>query len=200
MYAAALVAVFLYKEPLIEWIGRGEKDMAEIPPLLLISTLLGLFPVIPFGVFAGAMGAKFGMATGMAISMFGSVAAALLTFGLVRTMFREQGRAFLARFRGIDKLTLLIERTPFYAITVARMIPIMPAQVVNVYAALSRVRFGTFTAATCIGKLPMMLIYVFVGNQIFQSPGKTAAAIAIYAVFLSLVYLGYKSRMKRHAE
>jgi uncharacterized membrane protein YdjX (TVP38/TMEM64 family) len=195
MYSAFIAAAWFYKDELISWMSGG--DMSDLPLMLLISVLFALVPVVPFGVIGGIMGAKYGIVMGSLLNIAGSSIAAVLMLLLVRTVFREQGRRYLSRFSRVERFTVLYEKHPFLGVLAARLIPFMPAPVVNIYSALSRIPVLLFAAATMVGKMPVMLVFAIVGDTVFSSPKTTAAVVLVYAGFLGLVLLAYRQVLKR---
>jgi uncharacterized membrane protein YdjX (TVP38/TMEM64 family) len=193
-YLAVLSLSFHYKEPILHWLQTGEMD--DIPLMVLVTAFLGMVPIIPFGVAAGAMGAKFGLFWGSVISVIGSVLAAVLMFGLVRYLFAEQGRAYLSRFQQMDRFTRMVEDNAFAAVFTARLIPIVPALAVNVYAALSRMALLPYVLATLLGKVPTMLMFAFVGDRLFTNWLHSLAAVLIYAGVIAAVLALLRKRRR----
>ncbi|WP_159881432.1 TVP38/TMEM64 family protein [Paenibacillus puerhi] len=197
MYAALIAAALFYKEELLRWLGSG--DRSDLPLMLLLSVLLAFVPVVPFGVVGGIMGAKYGFVIGGLLNLAGSSIAAVLMLLLVRVLFRDQGRRYLTRFRSLERFTALYEKRPFLSVLAARLIPILPSPAINIYSGLSRISVAVFAAATVLGKVPVMLVFALVGDTFLTDPIMTAAALAVYAVFLAVVYAGYKLALRGQA-
>ncbi|WP_164826773.1 TVP38/TMEM64 family protein, partial [Paenibacillus alginolyticus] len=159
--------------------------------------LLALIPVVPYGVVAGIIGAKYGPFIGGILNVLSSTVAAALLFLLVRVVFQEQGIRFLAKFKRIDQFTTLMERNAFFAVLLARLIPFVPAAFVNVYTAISRMRFSPFVAATLLGKIPVMFVFAFIGDQLLSDLSNVLWISLIYMGFLLLVSLVYRWLRKR---
>lgn len=192
IYVLILVGAVIYKEPIADWIQNGE---APIPPLFLTAVVIALVPFVPFGIIGSIMGAKYGVFAASIMNVASSSLAAVVMFWLVRAVYAEEGRAFLARYSKLELLTALHEKNAFFSVLFMRIIPVIPAQVVNVYSAISRMSFAAFVAATLLGKLPVMLMFAWIGDQ-FMSPGRILLIVMIYAIFLTGVYGGYRLWMK----
>lgn len=190
LYLMMIVLAFLYKNHLLRWLA--DSSQAQIPVLLGLATLIALVPIVPFGVIAGMMGSKYGPLIGGLINITASTIAAVLMFMLVKAVFEHQGRAYMKKFKHLERLTVLFERNPFIAVLTARLIPIVPAPAVNIYAALSGIPFLTYVLATVIGKIPVMLVFALIGDQIWESPQHVMLVGGIYIIFLALVYGGYR--------
>jgi uncharacterized membrane protein YdjX (TVP38/TMEM64 family) len=140
-------------------------------------------------VVAGIIGAKYGPFIGGILNVLSSTLAAGLLFVLVRLVFQEQGIRLLAKFKRVDQFTTLMERNAFFAVLLARLIPFVPAAFVNVYTAISRMRVGTFVAATLIGKIPVMFVFAQVILEADHMPGMKGATAEIVSTEPTTVYM-----------
>ncbi|WP_254611577.1 TVP38/TMEM64 family protein [Paenibacillus sp. JMULE4] len=177
------------KGPILRWL-----DAESANHLLLLfgaAVLLALIPIVPYGVVAGIMGAKYGPFWGGFLNVISSTLAAALLFLSVRTVFQEQGRRLLSKYKRMDRFTELMERNAFLAVLTARLIPFVPAAAVNVYTAISRMRFGPFFAATLLGKIPVMFVFAVIGDQLLSDLRDVLWTSLIYVLFLSVVFLIY---------
>lgn len=187
-YAAAAYLIYMYGEEIIAWIQAS----SHITPVILAATVMALFPVIPYPVVGGVIGAAFGPVLGAAITWAGSTAASLLMFLFIRFGYQEWGERMLHRYERLGKLTVLFERNAFLTILFARLIPFIPSIIINAYAALSRVSFAAYAVASALGKIPAMLLFAFVGNTLTTKPGAVALTIGIYGGFLGVTLLAYR--------
>lgn len=195
-YIAVVSAVIYNKEVLIVWLKKGG-DPSDIPLIIILATLLALVPVIPFGVIAGIAGVKYGVWIGGLINVVSSTAASVVMFFVVRYVFAEFGRSYLTKQKALRQFTLMVEKNAFFSVLLGRLIPILPSPAVNVYAAISKIPFMTFLGATILGKIPVMLVFAFVGDQAFESIKSSLFALGIYAVILLVVFIGYRYHNKQ---
>lgn len=193
-YILSIVLLLMYKEPILQWLQDDQAD--QLMPLFGAAVLLALIPVIPYGVIAGMIGVKYGPFWGGLFNVLSSSLAAALQFAMVRFVFQEQGNRLLVKFKRIDHFTRLVEKNAFYAVVLARLLPFVPAALVNVYSAISRMRFSTFVAATMIGKIPVMFVFAVVGDQLLTSLRNVLWTMLIYVLFLIIVYLIYRVRKR----
>lgn len=196
LYLVLIFLGFVYKEALTTWLQHGG-DISDIPYIVLLATLLALVPVIPFGVIAGIVGVKYGVWLGGLMNVVSSTAAAMIMFMAVRYVFSDRGRAYLLRQKTIHRFTVLIEKNAFLSVLVGRLIPIVPSVAINIYAALCNIPFMLFLSATVLGKIPVMLVFAFVGEQAFHNAKSSVYALAIYAACLLLGYIGYRYVLAR---
>ncbi|WP_409345408.1 TVP38/TMEM64 family protein [Paenibacillus sp. MBLB4367] len=188
-YAVAAVVCFFYRSEIADWLQAG-----KAPPFLLFLIAVGfiLFPVIPYKIVIGALGYLYGSLLGALISWLAASAGTVIVYLFVQYFFQKQGRAYLAKFGRLEKLQQTMERHPFWTIVFARMIPVLPQALVNMYSALLSIRLPTYAVASAIGKIPAMLVYAYIGQYLFSDTKKLLVAIGIYAVFLLATYVLYR--------
>jgi uncharacterized membrane protein YdjX (TVP38/TMEM64 family) len=195
LYGLILYFAFLFREPLLAWLEGS--DFRQLPMMFLLAVLFGTIPIIPFTVFAGLMGAKYGILIGTAINWTGSVGAATIFFILARYFFINQFQHYISRFNGIKKFDSFISQNAFVAVLFTRMIPIVPPPVVNIYSGLSSMPFKVYFLATAIGKIPGMIVYAYLGNQLFASTQSIILGIVIYGGFITIVIIFYRRWYKQ---
>jgi uncharacterized membrane protein YdjX (TVP38/TMEM64 family) len=153
---------------------------------------MALFPVIPYPVVGGVIGAAFGPVLGALITWVGSAAASILMFLFVRYGYREWGEKVLHGHKSVAKITELFEKNAFLTILFARLIPFIPSIIVNVYAALSRVSFVSYFIASSVGKIPAMLLFAVVGDSLMTEPRNIVITVGVYGAFLLVTLLVYR--------
>jgi uncharacterized membrane protein YdjX (TVP38/TMEM64 family) len=191
----AIIVMILNKDPILCWLDDDSANNLIL--LFSVAVLLALVPVVPYGIVAGIFGAKYGPFLGGLLNVISSTLAAALLFLSLRLVFQEQGIRLLAKFKRMHQFTALMERNAFLAVLTARLIPFVPAAAVNVYAAISHMRFGTFVAATLVGKIPVMFVFAVIGDQLLSDLGNVLWISLIYTLFLSVVFLMYWFFRKR---
>jgi uncharacterized membrane protein YdjX (TVP38/TMEM64 family) len=147
-------------------------------------------------VIGGGIGAAYGPLIGGLITWGASLTAAVLMFSLIRYGFAAAGNAYLAKFPKLERFTQGYERNAFLTILFARMIPVLPAAAVNIYSGLTTVPFRVFFVASAIGKLPEMLVFALVGDQLLNSWRHLGVTLLLYGLFLLVVYAVYRRFQK----
>lgn len=142
IYGIVLITAFYFRDFLLHWLH--ESDVSHLPFMFFLSILFGLIPMIPFTVFAGTMGAKYGILLGSIINWFGSVGAVVIIFVLVRYLSVNNLQQYANRFKRLNKFNEMIARNAFFSVFIARIIHIIPPMVVHIYSVLSSMSFKTF--------------------------------------------------------
>lgn len=143
--------------------------------MFLFSAFIATIPIIPFTLFSGLMGAKYGLVVGALVNWFGRIISSAIYFLSARYFFTDFFSVYLKRFKGIDKFQRMIQKNAFVAIFIARTIPVIPPPVVNIYSGVVGIAFLTY-----ISSLPKLLI-----SAIF------------YLIFLIIIILFYKTWFNR---
>lgn len=194
IYGMILLIAFYFKDFLLTWLN--DSDLSQIPMMFFLSIVFSVFPILPFSVFAGMMGVKYGIWIGSIINWFGSVGAAIIFFVLARYFFMNELKKYVTRFKGVDYLNTTINRSPFLAVLLARLIYIIPPPVINIYSGLSPMSFKTYFFATAIGQVPAMIVYAYLGNQLFTSVQTFLQVLFIYLGFILVVLFIYRRWLK----
>ncbi|MFC0212758.1 TVP38/TMEM64 family protein [Paenibacillus chartarius] len=198
VYIGGLAIVLSERDALGEWLTSRD-DAGDAVLLFLAAAALALFPVIPFGIVAGVLGAKFGVVTGSIMNIGASVIAAYIMFVFARLSLTDVAERVAMRYRYAERMQQLMKANPFFAVLFARLIPIIPAPVVNVYSGVSGITTAAYVTATVLGKIPVMLVFAIVGDQLAASAGSAALTIIIYGAFLLAVYGAYRLWLRRQA-
>ncbi|MGO4548225.1 TVP38/TMEM64 family protein [Paenibacillus sp. 2TAB23] len=195
LYASLIAVLLANQELLFTWLAQG--GIERLPWMIGAAIVTAAIPFFPFGLLAAIIGAQYGPIWGSLINVTCSTIAAALTFWAVRRLLQNWGRSFIAKSKRMDRFMLFFERNAFMAVFIARLIPFVPAQAVNVASAISQMPIGSFVLATLIGKIPVMFVFAFMGDQIFSSLSNVLITGCIYLLFLLMVYVCF--RWRKHA-
>lgn len=189
LYVGIALLIYRYGDAILKWFQQS----ANVPLVVVMATLMALFPIIPYPVIGGLIGAALGPVLGAAVTWTGSASASILMFLLIRYGYQEWGMKVLHRYQSIGKLTLLFERNAFLTIMFARLVPFIPSIVVNLYSALSRVSFATYAVASSIGKIPAMLLFATIGDSLMTEPKNLMVTVGVYGIFMIMSLYAYRS-------
>ncbi|MDV2683928.1 TVP38/TMEM64 family protein [Alkalihalophilus lindianensis] len=189
-YALIALLIYLYGESLLHWIREGGTNYLLLTAIL--ATLFALFPIIPYPIIGGVLGAAYGPLLGSLMTWIGSSLASIIMFSFVRYGYQDWGLRLLQRYRSLNKITTLFERNAFMTIFITRLIPVIPSIIVNIYSALSRVRFLSYAIASSLGKVPSMILFAVVGNSFVNDPSQLMMIAFYYLLFLVAIYSLYR--------
>jgi uncharacterized membrane protein YdjX (TVP38/TMEM64 family) len=193
VYIGLAMIIYLYGDLILDWFRSSNHVLIVVAA----ATIMALFPVIPYPIVGGVIGAAYGPVWGGIVTWAGSTAASLLMFAFVRYGYQDWGVGVLHKYKMTDKVTTEFEKNAFLMLLFARMIPVIPSIIINVYAALSRVSFVVYAIASSIGKMPAMLLFAVVGDNIVSEPRNIVLTIVIYGVFMGLALYSYRLWGKR---
>ncbi|WP_088105275.1 TVP38/TMEM64 family protein [Halalkalibacter urbisdiaboli] len=189
-YLLMALLIYLYGESLLDWIRTGGTDYLLVTTVLAMT--FALFPIIPYPIIGGILGATYGPFLGSMITWLGSSLASVMMFVFVRYGYQDWGQAILSRYQTLSKVTHLFERNGFMAVFIFRLLPVVPSIVVNIYSAVSKLSFISYTIASSIGKIPAMILFAVIGNTLFTNPGQLLFIVISYGIFLAIVYACYR--------
>ncbi|MGF7048540.1 putative membrane protein YdjX (TVP38/TMEM64 family) [Paenibacillus sp. DS2015] len=195
LYVLLLGIAFINKTVIWDWMNRND----SLTLLITMATLFALFPIVPYKLVIATLGYTSGIVWASIISWLGTMLAGVIVYGLVRYAFREQGRRYLAKKPWIQSFTTTIETHPFIAIMIARLLPIVPQMAVNIFAGVASISLWRYTLASGIGKLPGIVLYAYLGENLASSPYTSLSVLAIYLLLLGIVLSLYKMILKRRS-
>ncbi|WHY69193.1 TVP38/TMEM64 family protein [Neobacillus sp. SuZ13] len=180
-----IIALGLFqKDELLHLVKQGG-GLSILISMLLVAICV-FFPVIPFPVLAGTIGAVFGTSQGMIISLTGAMAGTMAFFFLSRYGFRDYAQEKLMNYPKVQEYDEFLNKNSFVAILTCRLIPIIPAPVVNIVCGLSHVKWLTFFTASFIGKIPNILLLSYAG-ALFSS--NKLYSFGLYGVYLVIIFI-----------
>lgn len=139
------------------------------------ATLMTLTGGFLFGSLWAALYVNIGATAGATLAFW---AARYLFRGWVEQRFGNRLAAFQEGFR----------QNAFTYLLTLRLIPLFPFFLVNLLSGLTRVKGGTYVAATALGIIPGSLAYTFAGRQL--STINSLADLASPRLFLAFTALG----------
>jgi uncharacterized membrane protein YdjX (TVP38/TMEM64 family) len=153
------------------WVNRGTLDAESIalaiahypaaPLFFLVIHVVGSLIFFPRTVLAVAAGALWGMWWGTLWAALGSVLGAIAGFLLAR--YINNGVVDLESLRRFGPVLLRAERGGWRAVTVLRLVPVIPHAVSNYALGLTRLDLGAYALGSLLGQLPMTVACVDFG-------------------------------------
>jgi uncharacterized membrane protein YdjX (TVP38/TMEM64 family) len=136
-------------------------------PLAVIATYVvaGLV-AFPVTVLIAVTAATFGPITGFAYATAGSLASALVVYGIGRWAGRDMVRDLLGP--RLDRIRRRIVNTGVLAVATIRLVPVAPFTLVNLVAGASQIRLHDYVIGTILGMAPGLVVMSALGHQVFQ--------------------------------
>lgn len=170
-----------------EVLGRGASGIA------LFVAIAGMFIAVglPRQIFCFLGGYAYGFAWGTALALAATTVGCIATFYYARFLGRDAlRRRFGSRPRRFDHF---LERHPFSATLVVRLIPITNNLVVNLMAGVSSVRALPYFVSSAVGFIPQTLVFVLLGTGVQVDAGsQIALAILLFAVSAIIGFAVYR--------
>jgi uncharacterized membrane protein YdjX (TVP38/TMEM64 family) len=189
---AIIVFGFLQKDVLIELV-KQDGPYAILISMLMIAICV-FFPIIPFTVLGGIIGALFGATKGLMISYSGAMIGTMLFFFISRYGFRDWAQNTLQKYPRVMEYQNLLNRKSFIAILVGRLIPVIPAPVFNSACGLSKVDWRIFFYASAIGKIPNIFIVSYAGANVVHNKWVSLGLYGSYFLIISMITFIYVLR------
>jgi uncharacterized membrane protein YdjX (TVP38/TMEM64 family) len=120
----------------------------------------GILPASLLGVAAGAI---YGLAPGFLLAAVSTLAGALLSFLLSRSLFRATVERLAVRRPRLRNLDARIARDGWKLVCLLRVSPIMPFSATSLALGLSAVALRDYAVGT-LASLPALCGYVFIGT------------------------------------
>lgn len=168
-----------------------------LAPLVFVAIYIAwtvlLFPgVVP--TLAG--GALFGIATGSLLTLIGAVVGATVAFLIGQRLGRAQVERLLGR--RVTRLDEWMGRNGFLALLYARLVPVVPFNLLNYAAGIAGMRTRSYVIATAVGIVPGTVAYTALGSAAAH-PGSLPFIVSLAAVVLLTLIAGALSRRHRRA-
>lgn len=206
-----IVFILIYKvflqgitaQSIRDWVS-GFGVMAPIA-YIFVWAILPIF-FFPVPVLALAGGLSFGFVDGTIYTLIGAMVNSSLMFLLANILAKDMVSKYLEdklpdkwwdRFQSADG------KEGFLIVLICRLIPIMPYNVINYVAGLTKIRFSNYFLATLIGIFPGTVIFLNVGDKILDVKSPEFIMSIVFVVILTVVsvvlgkYVSKKSERNR---
>ncbi len=128
--------------------------------IMFLQNLLNFFPIV---LVISLNVSILGLWGGYLFSLFCSVMASTIIFLIIRYMFIDMKAA-----TNYVKYTEKIEKNGFLYVLIARLIPIMPTNIINIASGLSSIKVTPYTLATILGHAIYSFIIAAASFNIFS--------------------------------
>jgi uncharacterized membrane protein YdjX (TVP38/TMEM64 family) len=139
---------------------HGQAGLAVVFAVQAAIAASGILPASVLGIAAGAL---FGVAGGFAAAAGGTMAGALVAFGLARSLLRPWIARFVGERPALAQFDRALGRDGWRLVCLVRMSPVMPFAVTSYALGLSAVGFRAYALGT-LAALPALAAYVVAGE------------------------------------
>ncbi len=158
---------------------KEHQDLAIVISIC-ISIIVAVLGIVPSVFITAANILFFGFWNGMFISFLGEAIGAGIAFLLYRNGFKKTVEKKLDTYPKVKRLIDAENIEAFYLVLALRLIPFVPSGLITFAAAVGRISFPVFIAASSLGKLPALFIEAYAVNAVtnFGWQGKLILALA----------------------
>lgn len=162
---------------------NSASDSKSAPLVFVLAYVLGIVFALPGLIFMILAGSIFGFWQGIALVIIASNLGCQITFFISRAL----GRDFVSRFFSLNgfynKISKKMDSDGFTIMVYLRLVPIFPFNVVNYVSGLTGVSYRDYTLGTLLGKLPAIIIYVFLSSRV-SDVDNALKNLPLYALIL----------------
>jgi len=160
---------------------------------------------IPFlaTVISAVAGLLFGLLPGTLLAMFSATISSFIPFFLARSL----GREWVEKRLKSDQLKATYQKSEgqggFLFILLMRLIPVLPWEVQNYVAGLTKVKIPVFILGTVFGIIPGSFALTFLGDSISDPTSWqffAAIGINLVAFLIPAVYVFIKNRLEKRKQ
>jgi uncharacterized membrane protein YdjX (TVP38/TMEM64 family) len=150
-------------------VGAALRDFAQGPsaPFVVVAAFVaGGLVVFPVVVLIAATAATFGPFLGFVYAALGTMASALVTYGLGAVLGKQTLRDLLGP--RLDNVRKRVARKGVIAVALIRLVPVAPFTIVNLLAGASEITLTQYLLGTALGMLPGIAMMSVLGHQLSQ--------------------------------
>lgn len=187
---------FTEREKIILWVNESHTGVMHLFIILLLSILIATIPIIPFILFGGLVGAKYGIILGLVINWLGMFMAAIIYYVLARYLLAGYFHNQMQKYNKINRLQSFMNNHLFLSIVLLRLIPIIPPFIIHIYSGVKPIPYYIYVQATALGLIPPMFLLAYGGRQLLTDLPQLLIVLTLYGITVLSVYLLYRVRMK----
>ena len=162
----------------------------------LLDVLINAGSIFPSIFISTANGLIFGLPLGILISWLAETTGVVISFWLMRYLFRGAAEKMIAKSPMLMKIDDLSGRKGLQWMAAARMLPYFPSGILTAIGAVSKISTRDYIIANLIGKFPSTALEVVIGHDIvnFQQHSERLAVLVTVAI---LIFAAYKYYYKK---
>lgn len=167
--AGLLAFAILFRTlPVTEWLQQlaalNEQYPVAVPVAYVGAVTVATVALFPGWISMMLGGLLFGLLPGLPFALLGITAGAFGAFLAGRALGRSWVEQRMGDNLKLQALDEAVNAQSFYVVFLTRFAIVLPFNVLNYAFGLTRVRPATYVAATALGMLPAVLLYVYLGT------------------------------------
>ncbi len=175
----------------LEWLLTPSIWKVIISFILLI--VLSFVPFMPMALIYGVLAFAYPFWLALIINLSGTVLGAIFMFVLCKHGLKGYYERKLKKIEMNSKFIQLMQTNSYLTVLIARCIPIFPTAIVNIVCAMFQMPLKTYSWATFIGKLPSVLVFTLVGNQLHDQNMWVFLLLVFYIVIITVASIRIKA-------
>jgi uncharacterized membrane protein YdjX (TVP38/TMEM64 family) len=156
----------LTEDNLRHWLERY-RDLGPFPGIAL-TFMKSFIPPLPTILIIGVNAAVYGLWLGFLYSWIGIVSGCLVTFIIVRRIADHPYFVRWAERQKVQKSLTWVRRNAFSYVFLLSLFPVGPFVVINIAAAVAKMRLRSFLIAIIFGKAVMVMSVSIIGYDLEQ--------------------------------
>lgn len=162
----------------------------------VLDVLINAGSVFPSIFISTANGLIFGLPLGILISWLAETTGVVISFWLMRYLFRSTAEKMIAKSSMLMKIDDLSGRKGLQWMALARMLPYFPSGILTAIGAVSKISTRDYIIANLIGKFPSTALEVVIGHDLvnFQQHSERLAVLVTAVI---LIFAAYKYYYKK---
>lgn len=161
-------------------------------PGILLTFMKSFIPPLPTIVIVGVNAAVYGLWLGFFYSWLGIVAGCMVTFLIVRSIAGHRYFQRYAKKPKVKKSLLWVQRNAFSYVFLLSIFPVGPFVIINMAAAIARMRIRSFFIAVTLGKVLMVFAVSYIGHDIMRFVHHPTQIIYVILFLAASLWVGKK--------
>jgi uncharacterized membrane protein YdjX (TVP38/TMEM64 family) len=153
-------------DAVVEWLRDAGAWQGPLCFALFVAANLAF---VPNALLAPAAGFVCGFPLGLATVLLARPTAAVLAYGLARSLFREAAARAAARVARFEALDRALAAGGFKVVLLLRLSPMLPSTISNYVLGATAVRFRDYALGSALGTIPTSTLYTYLGSSALRS-------------------------------
>ena len=157
----------------------------------VLDVLINAGSVFPSIFISTANGLIFGLPMGILISWLAETTGVVISFWLMRYLFRGTAEKMIAKSSMLMKIDDLSGRKGLQWMALARMLPYFPSGILTAIGAVSKISTRDYIIANLIGKFPSTTLEVVIGHDLVNFQ-QNSERLAVLVTVVIIIFIAYK--------